>query len=111
MNEISFYLQADANFQGQLRVREYYDMKMFIAGERGAVREDHLIGLVDDGVRAANRKEYDLFREYVDKNDSRLYEAARAQPGIAYRFDYKSAPAPVAPAAVEDEPASETEPV
>lgn len=110
MNEIVFYLQADANFQGQLRVREYYDMTFMRPGERGAVREEHLIGLADEGVQAANRKEYVLFREYVDKNDTMLYEAARAQPGIAYRFNYKSDPAPIAPVAVEEEPA-EVEPV
>lgn len=110
MNEIVFYLQADANFQGQLRVREYYDMTFMRPGERGAVREEHLIGLVDEGVQAANRKEYVLFREYVDKNDTMLYEAARAQPGIPYRFDYKSALAPVAPVAVENEP-EQVEPV
>lgn len=67
-------------------VKEFYT---FTSGEQvldsqGVLRPKFQANdLVDDDIKAQHPADYAVFRAYVDKNDSALYDECRKKPGVA----------------------------
>lgn len=68
---IKFSLQASPNYKGVLRVREYF---MFSVEGRPDLSIE---GLVDDSIRNEWKDVYTEWRDYIDRNDTVMYEAAK----------------------------------
>lgn len=68
---ITFSLKAFPDYKGVLRVREYF---VFTVEDRPDLCIE---GLVDDGIRKEWSKQYTEWRDYVDRNDTIMYEAAK----------------------------------
>jgi hypothetical protein len=67
---IKFSLKASPDYKGTPRVREYFE---FTVEGRPEVKIE---GMVDDGIRKEWSKEYTEWKEYVDRHDTIMYEAA-----------------------------------
>lgn len=70
---IRFFLQAEKNFDGNFRVKEWFAFD----GRNEDGSKKFLSGHVDDSIRAKHSAEYERFRAFVDCNDEMLYAAAR----------------------------------
>ena len=89
---IRFFIMAVPNFAGHLRVLEYYECNMVYTDKSNS--NEARAGRVDDAIIKQHGKDYQVFKEVLDKNEAKLFEQARAKPNTPVYFVY---PEPVEP--------------
>lgn len=83
--EVKFYLRNELDAKGQPRIREYFDC----AVPRPDGKYEHIIGMVDDGFRAANKKEADALSRYIAEWNSHITQYMKAHPNETVYLDYE----------------------
>lgn len=85
MSDFKFYLKAEPNFKGDLRVKEYFEQRFYNSSSK---QEEIKVGHADDAVKAQHPEEYKKFSEYVEKNQEALFDLCRETGEV--KFDYSS---------------------
>ena len=82
--EIKFYIQAEPNFKGQLRVKEWFRMEgsPVKVNAKGHFVPDRVeAGYVDEDVIKQNPKEYKAFKDLLSSDEEKYYGMAREKVG------------------------------
>ena len=93
----NFYLKAEPDFHGKLRVLEFFTLqvgKKVLPGGVVAFEIDRE-GLVDQDIIASNPKDYASFKALVDANQEKLYGEAIASGAKVYPAAFLAAPVEV----------------